>query len=613
MAFDPDFIEKVRESSRLVDEISKYTELKRSGDRYTGLCPFPDHHEKTPSFSVSELKQVYYCFGCKKAGNIYNFLQALRGFSFPESVEYLAKKAGIAIPQQEGFKKNDSQEKKTRKQMFYKINTFAMEYFHNCLKNLTPDDPRLKYLAKRSLTPEIIKTFKLGIAPDSWDSLANEIGRNQVPLALSSELGLIKQRDTGGYFDLYRHRLMFPIFSHLGDCIGFGGRTLGDDKAKYINSPESEIFHKGQIFYGLHDTAKYIRSADQVIVVEGYMDFMALYSSGIKNVIAVLGTALTPQHAKVLKRYTKNILILFDGDSSGKTAAERSLPILLTENLLPRVVIIPNAQDPDDFLREHGVQVFQKLLNSSQDLFLHVFQEQFKDYSAQPSEKVQIMERILPSLALVQDRPLQKLYIEEMADTLRQDPSWIMGYLKSQGAGFQTVVPRVTPKPLTKTPSPSVLDNKGQILLDKVPKAELILINLAFMKPKFLVGLEERDMVKQFSSQESIALIEKLLSLYRQRANDFDKFTALMASEVEPSSAITQHLDRSWSQMDDPALEKFFNDCLKKVQEDYLKLQQQALKERMRISDPSERQQQLEQFMNIQKHIKALNNFNEPK
>ena len=597
------------------------------------MCPFPDHHEKTPSFSVSESKQVYYCFGCKKAGNIFNFLQALRGFSFPETVEYLAKKAGLPLPQPEGFSPKDSLERKSKKQLMYKMNSLAMEYFHRCLKNLTHGDPRLQYLARRTLSPEIIKTFKLGVAPDSWDSLVSELVRQKAPLSISQELGLIKSREKGGHYDLYRNRLMFPIFSHLGDCIGFGGRTLGEDQAKYINSPESEIFHKGHIFYGLHETAKFIRSADQVIVVEGYMDFMALYAAGFKNVVAVLGTALTSQHAKILKRYTRNILVLFDGDDSGKAAAERSLSILLAEDLLPRKVSLPEGMDPDDYLKTNGDREFANLLRNSQDLFLSIFHEQFKNYTGQPSEKVQILNKMAPSLLMVKDKSLQKLYIDEIADTLQQKSKWVISSLKELKSKEKFDV-LSSPKPLTESSpdrvhtkdvatgvqpkvdqvrSVQINEETGTIRLQNLPKAELILINLAFMKEDFLKKIGETGISQNFSSQNSKILLEKLMSLYRQRPLDFDKFTALMAGGVEPSSAITQHLDRSWSQMDASALEKFFNDCLKKVQEDDLKLQQRNLREKMRSPDPLERQKHLEQFVNIQKHIKALNNLNEPK
>ena len=532
----------------------------------------------------------------------------MRGFSFPESVEYLAKKAGIAIPEQSQFKKSESEEKKSKRQMMYKLNAFASEFFYKFLRSLAPNDQRVQYLAKRGLNPEVIKTFKIGIAPDSWDTFLNELNRARIPLKLASELGLIKQKEKGGFYDIYRHRLMFPIFSHLGDCIGFGGRTLGDDKAKYINSPESEIFHKGQIFYGLNETAKFIRSEDQVIVVEGYMDFMALYAVGIKNVVAVLGTALTPQHAKLLKRYTKNVLVLFDGDASGKLAAERSLPVLLAEDLLPRIVVIPKGQDPDDYIHQKGVEEFKQLMNSSQDLLLHVFNEQFKGYSGQPSEKVKVLKAIAPSLKLVPDRSLQRLYVEEMADTLRQKPAWIYEFLRSQA---RPAKPHLQPERLTEEPKKSVIESKTSINLSRVPKAELYLVNLAFIKESFLQKVGEEEMLKQFSSQEVKSLIEKLQSYYRQKTNDFDKLTALMANEVEPSSAITQHLDRSWSQMDEAALEKFFNDCLKKVQEAHLKSQQQSLKEKLRSSDPTQRQQHLEQFMNIQKSRQALNNIKE--
>ncbi|MCB0357823.1 MAG: DNA primase, partial [Bdellovibrionales bacterium] len=426
--------------------------------------------------------------------------------------------------------------KKHKKQTMVRLNAFAAEVMHKDLIQLTADDRRRQYLAKRGLTPEIIKTFKIGITPDSWDHLYNYLVRNHWPLNVATELGLVKKKDSGGYYDIYRNRLMFPIYSHLGDCIGFGGRTLGDDKAKYINSPESELFHKGQIFYGLNETAKYIRSQDQVIVVEGYMDFLALYAEGIKNVVAVLGTALTPQHAKLLKRYTKNVLVLFDGDASGKLAAERSLSVLLAEDLLPRIVVIPQGKDPDDFIKSKGKDEFLQFMNTSQDLFLHVFHQQFKNYSGQPSEKVKILKYIAPILKLVNDRTLQRLYVEEIADTLQQNVKWVYDYLNSQP---REIKPGPINRVLTQEPSKSVYTPKSHFNLSRVPRAELYLVNMALMKESYLKKLTEEDLLKQFSSQQVKNFIEKLSELYRQKSNDFDKLTALVASEVEPSSAIT--------------------------------------------------------------------------
>jgi len=269
-----------------------------------GLCPFPDHNEKTGSFSVREDLQVYYCFGCKKSGTIYRFIEEMQGLSFPEVVQMLAHRAGIEIPKDEsGFQVSDKYLQKVNQ--LKKVNKLAADYFHKQLCSLKPDDYRQRYVVQRSITPDIIKRFGIGLAHDSWDELTREFQKLKAPTGLAEELGLIKKKKQKGYYDAFRNRLMFPIFSLTGDCLGFGGRTLGSDKAKYLNSPESNLFHKGKILYGLYETAKHIRSEDRAIVVEGYMDCLALYQAGIKNVVAVLGTALTEDHAKLLRRFTK--------------------------------------------------------------------------------------------------------------------------------------------------------------------------------------------------------------------------------------------------------------------------------------------------------------------
>lgn len=554
----------------------------------------------------------------------------MQGLSFPEAVEQLARRAGIPLPESSSSKKYNDNKDKSKKQQMHKVNAFAADLYHKFLLSLDPKDPRSQYVSKRGLSDDIIKTFKIGLAPDSWEALTQELVKKQAPLDLSSQLGLIRKKEAGGYYDIFRNRLMFPIISHLGDCIGFGGRTLGDDNAKYINSPESDIFHKGKIFFGLNETAKYIRTADQAIVVEGYMDFMALYSAGVQNVVAVLGTALTPYHAKLIKRFTKNILVLFDGDSSGQTAAERSLPILLAEGLFPKYVGIPDSLDPDDYIKKLGVERFKKLIDGAQDLFLSIFQQNLQDYHGQPSDKVLVVNKMSESLNAITDNSLKRLYLEEIADTLQQKPEWVLSVLRS--AGESKPAPKVklaatkvssvnsanSSSPLTFFDDPSVSrrgENKegGKFQLQKAIKAEIYLINLFLFKEHFLKSWLENPERQQYLSQEVRAFVDKLVQIYRQNPNNFDKLTALLANEVEPEGVISRHLDTSWEQMDEGSLEKLFNDCLKKVQELDLKTKQRTLRDKLRSPDPQERQKHLEQFMNIQRTRQSLNNNNKSK
>lgn len=362
MKFSREFIDKVRDANSIVDVVSRQVALKKSGGQYLGLCPFPDHKEKTPSFSVSESKQLYYCFGCKKAGNIFNFVEAIMGMNFPEAVEWLARQARIPIPEgthaDNQFRKSEDHEKRT----LLAINDFATKYFSDELARSHSSDEIKDYLKARGISANTVKSFRLGYSLNHWDKLSSLMASHQIPLPKAESLGLIRHRKEGqeGYYDIFRHRLMFPILGLDGSCLGFGGRIIGEGEPKYLNSPESAVFHKGKIFYGLYESAKYIRAQDQVIVVEGYMDMLALFQAGIRNVVAPLGTALTSDQARLLKRFTRNVVMLFDGDSAGQMAAERSLPILLKEGLLPVGVTLPSDMDPDDFVQKYGASELQE-------------------------------------------------------------------------------------------------------------------------------------------------------------------------------------------------------------------------------------------------------------
>jgi|GEM_PF-546693 len=430
MRYSQDFIEKVRESNNIVEIIGQYTELKGSGHRRMGRCPFPDHNEKTPSFSVTEDNQLFYCYGCKKGGNVFSFLQTFNGMSFPESVEFLARRANIVLPESDesGFKPHGPS--RDDKETLLKINKLAAVYYHQELKSEPLDSPVRKYLEKRGLTEEIVEKFRLGLSHDAWQGLTEHFVSRKVPLEGAETLGLIKPKKGGrvgdSHFDLFRDRLMFPIFSPTSDVIGFGGRTLGDGMPKYVNSSDSSVFHKGKIFYGIHETGRYIRAQDEVIVVEGYMDAISLYVAGVKNVVAILGTAFTADHAKLLKRFTLNVKMLLDGDEAGISGAERSLPILLEAGLMAKGFVLPEKMDPDDYVRANGADQLRNDIASAPELFnLLLNRRWLQDYHGSPSEKVQIIDQAAMVLRGLQNQQLIDLYAVEMARQLDVDIPWL--------------------------------------------------------------------------------------------------------------------------------------------------------------------------------------------
>lgn len=455
MRFNPDFVDKVREANNIVDVIAPYTQLRSAGSNFMGRCPFPDHNDKTASFSVSEDKQLYNCFGCKKSGNIFTFLQVFNGYSFPESIEFLARRANIALPERD----EDPREKSFRelRENVLTTNRLAASFFEESFKKL-PDSSSVRvYAEKRGLTAEILETFKIGYSPDDWQGLVRAMRARRIPMEVGEKAGLIKKSSrTGGesHFDLFRGRLMFPIVSTSGDVLGFGGRVLGDDEPKYLNSPETPVFHKGRVLYGLDVTARYIRSQDEAVIVEGYMDAVALYGAGLKNVAAILGTAFTPDHGKLIRRMTPNVLMLLDGDRAGIQGAERSLPSLLAADIRPRGLILPDGKDPDDFIREHGVEALKEQMNKAGDLFtLLLTRHWMSGYRATSADRLAVVEQAASALApagpAMLNSPMADLFIEEMARFLDVDSAWVRKTITGKISAMQSR--EYTPKIISST------------------------------------------------------------------------------------------------------------------------------------------------------------------
>jgi DNA primase len=637
VSFSQEFIDKVRDANNIVDLFSEFTELKRSGHRLMGLCPFPGHVEKSPSFSVSEDKQLYHCFGCGRSGQIFIALQELKGLNFPDAVEYLANKANIAIPVSEKnyVKKPDE---KSKLQALHKINKTAAEFFHKNLIDLPSHHYLKKYCEKRGLTSEIIKLFSIGYALNDWSALTNQFQKLNTPLNLANNLGLLRPRKEGeGYYDLFRDRLMFPIDSQQGECIGFGGRALSDEQTpKYLNSPESELFSKGRTFYGLHETAKYIRTEDAVIVVEGYMDFLALYAVGIKNVVATLGTALTANHAKIIKRQTSNVIVLFDGDEAGKNAAERSLPILLAEELLPKAVILPDELDPDEFVKERGVDSLKQLIRSSPDLFSVILDRHLLNYRGSSADKVVLLDNIALHLDAIRDVRLKDLYVSEIALKIGVEADWARHQVRlkasskksmplhashaSAGMTFDQhlahnhakeaefraqITPNVTNDVIIESET-------AKIDLKDAPKAELFLLNISLLSPKLFNDFWNSGVFSELSHKGVSEMLLKAQSRYRQMPNEFAKLSAYLMNFSTTPKLLGLHLAEPFISLDDESQDKFLKDCVRQVKQKFLKNKSRELSASLRLLTDEDRNEKLEQIMNIQKSKHTLRRDQEP-
>lgn len=399
MALPDEKIEEIRATADIVDVVGDYVQLKKSGSGYKGLCPF--HSEKTPSFHVDPNKNLFYCFGCQKGGDVFSFLQEIEGLGFLESARLLAERAGIPLPESE-----QDAEAASEVESIYHALRFAARFFYRQLTQEPRGQRALDYLRGRGITPKTIKTFGLGYAPDAWDALLTAATDKQIDPEVLEKAGLvIERKDGSGCYDRYRGRVIFPIFSHVGKVLGFGGRILDDDtdQPKYINSPETRVYDKSRALYGLRQAKSAIRQEDEAILVEGYTDVISLYQAGVQHAVASSGTALTAQQVQTLGRYAKRLILLYDADEAGVRAARRALDLVLAQGLAPYVASLPNGEDPDSYVQAHGGEEFEKMLKDErQDFitFLHA-QAERRGMLDTPEDRSEAQRSVLETIAAI--------------------------------------------------------------------------------------------------------------------------------------------------------------------------------------------------------------------
>ncbi|MBU1677311.1 MAG: DNA primase [Bacteroidetes bacterium] len=405
-------IEEIRASANILDVISGYVQMRKRGKNYIGLCPF--HQEKTPSFTVSEDKQIYHCFGCHSGGNVFKFLMEYRNISFVESVQEVAEMLGIKL----SFDNETFTQEQTENELLYEINVLAAKFFSNNLFNSEDGEFAREYLKNRKIKLSTQRAFGLGFARPEWENLLFYLKENNVDIEKALQLGLIDKRDDGGYYDKFRGRLIFPILSPNGRVIAFGGRVFENDAkvAKYLNSPESIIYLKRKSLYGLFHSKDEIRRLDKVVLVEGYMDLISLYQGGIKNVVASSGTSLTEDQVHLLSRFTKNIIVLFDADTAGEKASLRSIEILLKQDFDVRVVSLPENEDPDSFINKFGKDAFEEKINHAKN-FLEYQTAQYEkrgDFQ-DPVKQTAAIRELVKSAALVNDELKRNILLKSIS------------------------------------------------------------------------------------------------------------------------------------------------------------------------------------------------------
>jgi DNA primase len=417
------FSEELLNQADILRIVGDYVSLKKAGSNYKACCPF--HNEKTPSFNVNPSKGIFKCFGCGKGGNAITFVMEIEGAPFPEAVKIVAEKCGIAVPVVADDQR-DYEERDRQRADLLQLNAWATEFFEQTLTETAEGRRGLAYLGGRGITEATQKQFRLGYAPNSWDALSGFLRSRGASTAQIERSGLVTLKESGGFYDRFRGRLMFPICDTQGRVVAFGGRIIGEGEPKYLNSPETAVYTKGQHLFGLGYSRDSIRNKEFAILVEGYLDFLIPFQEGVRNLVASLGTALTENQVRLLGRYTRKIVVNFDPDSAGVAATKRSLELLLGEGFKVNVLTLPDNLDPDEFIRARGADGYLRLLKNSQP-FLDYIVEQAVGANDQksPSGKVETINSILPYLKLVKDRIERSEQFERIADRLKIDSKLI--------------------------------------------------------------------------------------------------------------------------------------------------------------------------------------------
>ena len=568
MRYSDDIIEEVRMKNDIVDVISQYVKLTRKGSSYFGLCPF--HNEKTPSFSVTPSKQMYYCFGCGAGGNVYNFIMEYENYSFGEALSHLAGRAGVELPKIEYSR--EAREKAEQRAALLEINKLAAQYFYYQLRRES-GKTAYGYLLGRGLSEETIRKFGLGYSDKYSDDLYKYLTSKGYSDDLLRESGLFNVDERRGMYDKFWNRVIFPIMDVNNRVIGFGGRVMGDGKPKYLNSPETKIFDKSRNLYGLN-VARTTRK-NYLILCEGYMDVIAMHQAGFTNAVASLGTALTSGHASLVKRYTKEVLLLYDSDGAGVRAALRAIPILREAGVTSRVVSLKPWKDPDEFIKNEGAEAFEERLNQAMDSFMfrvHIAEQDFAMDA--PQGQNQFFERCAEMLLELSDELERNLYIEAIVKEYGR-----------YGVGTEDIRKRVNTLAMKGTPAEKRIQPKSGTPENRkkesaADKAQKLMLTWLVNYPGIFEQVEKYISPSDFVVPLYKQVAEMLFDQHKEgEINPGKLLNAFTDSEEQREVAslfnATIHLENEGEQ------QRAFSDAL-------LRIKEESLKEKNRTWDPAD-------------------------
>ena len=528
MRYSDEILNEVRENSDIVEVISQYVHLKRSGRNYFGLCPF--HNEKSPSFSVSPDKQIFHCFGCGVGGNVFTFISKIEGIGFKEAIENLADRAGIVLPKSTN---NEDSRKEELKSKVYKVNNFTADYYH---KRLYKPESKAgqEYVKQRKLTNETLESYNLGFS-GNYDELYKILRKEGFNDEEILESGLVKKNEHGQYVDFYRDRFMIPILDVRNRVIAFGGRVLGDAKRfKYLNSPENIVYSKGKHLFGLNVAKRYDHK--KLLIVEGYMDAISLHQRGITNVVAALGTALTTNQGWLLRRNAEQVILGFDADGAGQNAIMRAMEVMQNMGCDMRVLQMTGAKDPDEFIIKYGSARFQKLMNEAISLleFRVKVLEQNLDLEV-ASDKVKFLNEIAKLIAKIDNTIEQEIYIEKLSKGYNISKEAIFGQVNKLQYSSRTQTNNLEkPKPVVIHKQAKKVDNN---VSEEIIKRENTIISILINNPENFQMIKEHMKIEDFKYDLNIKIVK---ALYEELEKE-DSNISLVLDKIEDEE-IKNHL-----------------------------------------------------------------------
>ena len=590
MQISEEILEKIKDANDIVDVISEKVRLKKAGRNFSGLCPF--HNEKTPSFSVSQEKQIYKCFGCGEAGNVITFVMKDKNLPFIDAVKYLANRANISI--QIGNTKDNRLVKK--KELLWNVNLEAGKYF---FANLMRNEEAKEYFINRGIKEETIKKFGLGYSNNSWNNLMFYLRKKGIKDEIMEEAGLISvNKEKGTKYDRFRNRVMFPVFDYSGKVIGFGGRVLDDSKPKYLNSPETLVFQKGTNLYGLNFALKHNLKERYFIIVEGYMDLIALHQSGITNVVASLGTALTINQARLLKRYADKVVISYDADLAGQMATIRGLEILRSVGFDVRVLNIPQGKDPDEFVRKNGKEAFLKLINDAAPLIDYRIKNAEEGINFKDSEStILYAKRIMEIIADL--NPIEKdVYIRKASENTGIKEQTLYDILRG----------RINENEKTVNNMNDTNNMKKLYVEPAYVKAERALIILMLKNREFIEYIEDKIGEDDFNLPEHRLIFTIIINSKGENINNIESYVESKLSDTKSIEELIKIKESNMVFTDE--IEKQVLDFVKEIKTYKLKQQIEVLKRKQKsLENEGKIQQSIDLAIEISKITRMLKDY----